>query len=749
MVEFSDSASAMAIFPASPSNRLLQENRILVIDDQGEDLQILRATLAAEHYEVFYLHSGREVFDAILVRLPHLILLRIDLPDIDSDEVCKRLKANPKTQAIPVILISASNTGHQQLKAFEMGCADYIQSPLQPEEVRMRVRNQFDLQATRRQLNQLNQELEQRVLERTLQLQTVHQRLKASEERLESILNTLQDVVWSAAIQPFQILYLNPAATTLYQRPLDDFLVNSDLWLEMIHPDDRTEVIESINAMTGRGTLDIEYRIIRSNGETRWVRNRSRLVIGDRDDVSVRIEGLITDISDRKRAEKQLIHDALHDGLTQLPNRTLFIERLETALKRQRRRPDYQFAVLFLDLNRFKLINDSLGHGAGDRLLVEVANRLLQCIRSIDTVARLGGDEFTILLDDIADTDDVFSCVRRIQTELGLPVEINGNPVFTGCSIGVVIAHQHYAAAADLLRDADIAMYRAKEKRQAGYELFDQAMHDQSMRRLKLENDLRTGLERQEFELHYQPIMTLEKQTLLGFEALVRWRHPDEGMISPGEFIPIAEETGLIVPLGNWILEQACGQICQWQRRYPQHRHLKININVTSQQFREPSLLSTLDALLAKTCINGECLRLELTESTLIHETEATIDTLNKIRQRNIQISIDDFGTGYSSLSYLSRFPINNLKIDQSFVGRMHLEAENLEIVRTITTLAHTLDMDVTAEGIERSEQIEKLQEFGCEYGQGYFFSPPLTADAAEKQLITWAPLGLRGGVKL
>jgi diguanylate cyclase (GGDEF)-like protein len=460
-------------------------------------------------------------------------------------------------------------------------------------------------------------------------------------------------------------------------------------------------------------------------------------VIGDRDDVSVRIEGLITDISDRKRAEKQLIHDALHDGLTQLPNRTLFIERLETALKRQQRRPDYQFAVLFLDLDRFKLINDSLGHSAGDRLLVEVANRLLQCIRSIDTVARLGGDEFTILLDDIADTDDGLNCVRRIQTDLSLPVEINGNPVFTGCSIGIVITDQHDAAAADLLRDADIAMYRAKEKRQAGYELFDQAMHDQSMRRLKL-SKLWGPLQ------YYQPIMALQNQTLLGFEALVRWRHPDEGLISPGEFIPIAEETGLIVPLGNWILEQACGQICQWQRRYPQHRHLKININVTSQQFREPSLLSTLDALLAKTCINGECLRLELTESTLIHETETTIDTLQSIRQRNIQISIDDFGTGYSSLSYLSRFPINNLKIDQSFVGRMHLEAENLEIVRTIAALAHTLDMDVTAEGIERSEQIEKLQEFGCEYGQGYFFSQPLTPDAAEKQLTTWAPLGSR-----
>jgi diguanylate cyclase (GGDEF)-like protein/PAS domain S-box-containing protein len=740
MFEFSDGSSSINVLADYPPKRLTQDNRILLIDDSTQNLGLLSSALAGGSYDVYCAKSSAEAFRAILDRLPHLILLNISLPDSDGYEVCKQLKKNHKTRFIPVIFISSSNTPFNKVKAFETGGADYIQIPTQPEEVLIRVRNQLELQAARHQLFQLNRELEQRVLERTLQLQTVHQRLKASEERLESILNTLQDVVWSAAVHPFQMLYLNPAATTLYQRPLEDFLINSELWFEMIHPDDRTEVMESINAMSGRGSLDIEYRILRSNGETRWVRNRSRLVIGDKDGVSIRMEGLISDISDRKRAEKQLIHDALHDGLTQLPNRTLFIERLENALKRQQRRPDYTFAVLFLDLNRFKLINDSLGHAAGDRLLIEVSNRLLQCIRSMDTVARLGGDEFTILLDDIVDTADALNCVKRIQTELSLPIEINGNPVFTGCSIGIVMANKNYTAAADLLRDADIAMYRAKEKRQKGYELFDQVMYDQSMRRMQLENDLRSSLEKKEFELYYQPIISLQDQSILGFEALVRWQHPHEGMINPGEFIHIAEETGMIVPIGNWILEQACLQINHWQQKYPQHQNLKINVNVTSQQFREPTLLKTLDELLENVGINGEHLRLEITESTLIHETEVTIDTLHEIRQRNIQISIDDFGTGYSSLSYLSRFPINNLKIDQSFVGRMHLDSDSLEIVRTIAALAHTLDMDVTAEGIERPEQLEKLREFGCEYGQGYLFSQPLNNGAAEKLLATWQP---------
>lgn len=695
--------------------------------------------LAEQHYIADCACSFTQALQAVVIQQPEIILLNGTGLDVNILDFCQGIKTLSGMETVPIILISDSHHSLDKVKALKFGCADYITRPFDLEELVIRIHNQLEYQTARKQRDQLNKELEQRVLERTLQLQTVHQRLKASEERLESILNALQDVVWSAAIDPFQILYLNPAAAGLFQRPTEDFLINSGLWFETIHPDDRPEVLESMHTITGRGSLDIEYRICWSDGEVRWVRNRSRVVVTNHDSVSVRIEGIVTDISDRKRAEKQLIYDALHDGLTQLPNRTLFMERLESALKHQKRRSGYCFAVLFLDLNRFKVINDSLGHIVGDRLLVEVANRLLQCVRSVDTVARLGGDEFTILLEDIAHQSDVLDCVQRIQKILGQPINVNGSTVFTGCSIGVVIADTTYSNASDLLRDADIAMYRAKDNPKPGYEVFNQTMYAQTKRRLQLENDLRLSIEQQDFQLHYQPIIALKTKTILGFEALVRWTHPIEQLILPHEFITIAEETGLIVPLGSWILEQACCQARAWQKQFSGLGSLKININMTGQQFREPGLLTLLDNLLSETGLAATNLRLELTEGTLIQDTEAIIETLKQIRQRHIQISIDDFGTGYSSLSYLSRFPINNLKIDRSFVGRMHHDPDSFEIVRTIAALAHTLGMDVTAEGIEHQEQIDQLTQLNCEFGQGYFFAPPLSAVEAEAFLQTWS----------
>ncbi|PSN18409.1 response regulator receiver protein [filamentous cyanobacterium CCP5] len=719
--------------------------KILIVDDSPDNLRVLASALSNCSYDIRCAKSGLMALKALEAERPNLILLDVRMPDLDGYEVCQRLKSNPVTRDIPVIFLSALDAAADKVKAFEMGGADYITKPFQIEEVMVRVRNQLELQSARSRLDLLNSELEQRVQHRTLQLQSANHQLRTSEERLEGILNALQDIVWSAAIHPFQILYLNPAAATIYQRPFQDFLVYSDLWFDIIHPSDRDEVLESIQAIHTRGEIDIEYRIVCPDGEIRWLRNRSRLMITDHT-VAVRIEGIISDISDRKRAEQRLVHDALHDALTQLPNRTLFIERIESALRRKQRHPDYTFAVLFIDLDRFKIVNDSLGHGTGDRLLVEVANRLLQCIRASDTVARLGGDEFTILLDDIASTTDVINCVKAIQTELKHPITINGNTVFTGSSIGIVVATAAYTNACDLLRDADIAMYRAKETRQSGYELFDQAMYAQTMRRLQLENELRISLERSEFEVYYQPIYALRDRgtggdksdhRLLGFEALLRWHHPQEGLINPTEFIPIAEETGLIVSMGRWVLEQACRQIRQWQERYRAYGNLKVSVNITSHQIWDSTLLDTLDHVLETVQLSGQHLRLELTESTLMQQTDVAIATLKRIRQREIQISIDDFGTGYSSLSYLSRFPIDNLKIDQSFVGCMHADSDSFEIVRTIIALAHALGMDVTAEGVELPDHIHLLQPLQCEYGQGFFFSPPLRAAEAEHLLAT------------
>ncbi|MGD1940692.1 MAG: EAL domain-containing protein [Leptolyngbyaceae cyanobacterium] len=700
------------------------------MDDSFFYREAIGAILREQGYDTHCIGDGAMALKLIPALLPDLVLLDAHMPGLDGYEVCRQIKSTPQTHHIPIIFVSTSKAAGDRVKAFEVGGVDYLTKPFELEETLLRIRNQLEIQNTQKHLNEVNSDLEQRVFKRTLQLKTVHNRLKASEERLENILETLQDIVWSAAIEPFQILYLNPAAAKIYHRPLEDFLKDSRLWFEVIHPDDRPEVVECMNSLTSRGSIDIEYRIVWPNGQVRWVKNRSHIVVGEDDMASIRVEGLVTDISDRKRAEVQLIHDALHDGLTQLPNRTLFVDRLETALARKHRSPNYGFAVLFLDLDRFKVVNDSLGHAAGDQLLIEVANRLLGCVSAGDTVARLGGDEFTILLDDVDATVEAITCVQKIQAALSQPAKINGTTVFTGCSIGIVVATTAYTAGLDLLRDADIAMYRAKESHQSSYEVFDLEMHARLMRRLKLEHDMHVGLENREFKLVYQPIVALKTEAIVGFEALVRWDNPKEGVINPTEFIPIAEETGFIIPLGEWILAEACRHLKQWQQIAPRFRHLRVNVNIAGSQLWDPELLSKLDQILIDVGLSGHYLRLEMTETTLIEQTEKVVSVLRQIRQRGVQLSIDDFGTGYSSLSYLSRLPIDNLKIDQSFVSRMHLEADSLEIVRTITALAQTLGMDVTAEGIELEVQLYLLKELNSEFGQGYYFSKPLSAEA-------------------
>jgi diguanylate cyclase (GGDEF)-like protein len=455
------------------------------------------------------------------------------------------------------------------------------------------------------------------------------------------------------------------------------------------------------------------------------------VAVRDRRDRALRMAGSLTDIT----------KDKVADALTGLPNRVLFMDRLGRALERAKRDRDLRFAVLFLDLDRFKVINDSLGHLVGDQLLITVARRLMGCLRASDTVAhfpdqatvaRLGGDEFTILLEDIQDIANALAVADRIQKELALPIRLNGSEVFTSASIGITLGPAGYSQPEELLRDADAAMYCAKNGGKARCEVFDAAMRAQALTRLQMETDLRHGIERQEFCLHYQPILALVEDRFVGFEALVRWQHPERGLLLPAEFIAVAEETGLIVPLGWWVLGEACRQMRAWHVSFPIDPPLMVSVNLSSKQFLQSDLPDRIEQLLGETGLDPGSLKLEITESAIMKDPESASTILARLRTLGVRVGLDDFGTGYSSLSYLHRFPIDTLKIDRSFIRQMDTTEENLQIVKTIVGLAHNLAMDVIAEGVETEGQRRRLAALDCEYAQGYYFSSPGDSAAAE-----------------
>ena len=441
---------------------------------------------------------------------------------------------------------------------------------------------------------------------------------------------------------------------------------------------------------------------------------------------------LLAEIAERQRMEEQLQHDALHDVLTDSPNRALCLNRLEHVIERAKRHEAYSFAVLFLDLDRFKVVNDSLGHLIGDQLLIAFVHRIEACLRPGDTLARLGGDEFTILLDDIKDASSAIHTAKQIQKELTLPFNLRGHEIFTSVSIGITLSASDYEQPQNLLRDAETAMYRAKERGKACYEIFDPGMHQNAVVRLQLENDLRRAIERQEFQVHYQPIVAIETGRLCGFEALVRWQHPDKGIVYPTQFIPVAEETGLIVPLDQWVLRQACRQICLWQKQYPANIPLTISVNLSAKQFSQPNLALQVKQILQDTGLDACSLKLEITESVLMDNAESAKSMLLQLKALGIQLLLDDFGTGYSSLSYLQRFPIDVLKIDRSFISNTNVGGQDFKIVQTIVTLAHALGMDVIAEGVQTETQLAFLNQLQCKYAQGYFFSKPMNTEVTE-----------------
>jgi len=437
--------------------------------------------------------------------------------------------------------------------------------------------------------------------------------------------------------------------------------------------------------------------------------------------------------TDRTHDEKQLLHYyAFHDALTGLPNRILFMAVLGRAVERAKRRDDYSFAVLFLDFDDFKAVNDSLGHEIGDQLLIGSAHRLESCLRTEDTAARLGGDEFVILLEDVPDVSDATRVAERVQAALALPFNLNGHEVCVSVSIGIAMSETGYRQPEDVLRDADIAMYRAKSLGKVRHEVFDTAMRAHAAARRESETGLHRALERQEFRLHYQPIVSLATGRLAGLEVLLRWQHPQRGLIPPAEIIPIAEETGLIIPIGQWVLREACRQVSAWQAQFPTDPPLTVSVNLSGRQFAQPDLVEQIEQILQETGLDAGSLRLEITESVLMEHAESATTTLSQLRGLGVRVQLDDFGTGYSSLGYLQHSSLNTIKVDRTFVGRMDVDGDNSEVVQAIVALAHNLGMDVIAEGVETAEQLAQLKALECEYGQGNHISRPVDSKLAE-----------------
>ncbi len=559
---------------------------------------------------------------------------------------------------------------------------------------------------------------------------------QAAKARLDHLLSASSGVILSCrADSDHGATFVSRSVKTVLGYEPDEFLKEPAFWLEAVHPEDREEVEAMFAYVSEVGNLVHDFRIRHRDGGYRWLRDELRLSVPSNGRGSGEIAAYWIDITESKSLEEQYLHDAFHDTLTNLPNRALFEDRLRVSFARGRRRKGSTFAVLYVDLDRFKNVNESLGHALGDRLLVAASRRLLKCVRFGDIVARLGGDEFIIILEDIKDRADIETTATRIQTEIGRPYDLGGETeAFASVSIGIAVAHPALERPEHLVRDAETAMFRAKASGRACHVVFDGAMRDKAMTALRLETDLRRAVERNEFVLHYQPICRLKEGAVAGFEALIRWRHPTRGLILPGQFISQAEETGLIIPMGEWALREACRQMRSWQEIFPETPPLSISVNLSSKQLL-PGFAGRVRDILSETGLDPACLRLEITESTIIDDPDWAAGLFAELRGMKVRVLIDDFGTGYSSMNYLSKLSIDGLKIDRSFIGAMSPSGEGLEIVRMILALARNLGLTVVAEGVETAEQMEFLRWLNGEFAQGFFFAEPLDPVAAQRFL--------------
>jgi diguanylate cyclase (GGDEF)-like protein/PAS domain S-box-containing protein len=677
----------------------MRQARILVVEDESIVAADIQDRLESLGYEVpATVASGEKAVEQAGALRPDLVLMDIQLKGrMDGVEAADQIR---QRFGIPVIYLTA-NADHptvQRAKVTEP--FGYVIKPFEERELHT-------------------------TIEVGLYKHQAEQSLKESEERYRLLVELSPEAIIVQSDD--KIVYANPAAANLFGAASAETLLGLAV-ADFVHPDHYENLRAHERHLRGKQQSDLKAeKFVRLDGQVRDVEVvMASVTYGGR----LATQILTRDITERRRAEEQLLHDAFHDSLTGLPNRALFIDHLRLAVNHCRRRKGYLFAVLFIDMDRFKIINDSLGHLVGDELLITIARRLEICLRDGDTIARLGGDEFTILLDGIKDYSDAQRVAERVQEVLEQPFSLAGRELFITASVGIKYSGGGDEQPEDLLRDADTAMYSAKALGKAQYQVFDARMHSHALTLLQIESDLRRAIDREEFQINYQPIVSLESGRICGFEALVRWRHPERGLILPSDFIPIAEETGLIIQIDRWVLKQACLQMRRWQEALPVTRRMKISVNLSCKQFMQPTIVGQVLETLRETGLDPSSLKLEITESVMMERGDYTMSVLERLSKAGIELSLDDFGTGYSSLSYIHHFPVTALKIDQSFIKRIGGE-QNGEIVRAVIALARNLGMEVVAEGIETVMQLDQLKALGCEQGQGYYFSEPVGEESA------------------
>jgi diguanylate cyclase (GGDEF)-like protein/PAS domain S-box-containing protein len=702
-------ASSSTIFCNMPANILIVEDEKIV----ARDLQLALEDLG---YQVAAIaDSGELAIQQATDLRPDLMLMDIRLAgEMDgitaAQTIVERLE-------IPIVYLTAHSDEQTLARAKTTRPLGYLIKPFAEQELRA-------------------------VVEIALYKHEMELRLQENAQWLSTVLHSIGDGVLTTDAEGL-ITFLNPVAEKLTGWSCAKAMGRPSQEVFKLILENNRKILDNpiTNALkTGKAvTLPPFTLLVRRDGIEIPIEDSVAPISQHKGTVPIqndtgKITGAVVifrDVTQQRQNAKKLHRHAFYDNLTNLPNRLWFRERLTDAVERFKRQPDYLFAVLLLDLDRFKVINDTMGHPAEDQLLAAVADRLVRASRVMDTVTRLGGDEFAILLECLKTEQEAFKVAERILKELSLPIYIDNQEVFTNASIGIVMGSSHYEDIAELIRNADIAMYRAKAQGQGLYEVFDADMRDQILEASRIERDLRRGLQRNQFVVYYQPVVSLATENAIGVEALVRWQHPQRGLMAAGEFMPIAEDTGLSVMIDWWVAREACQQVKNWQDQYPELSSLRLSINLSGLQIIQPVLVERISHILTMTELDPQDLTLELTETTLIEKPEQATTVLKKLDQLGIRLSLDDFGTGYSSLSYLQRFPVKSLKIDRSFVHKMETDSESLEIVRATVSLGKTLGLAVVAEGIETAPQLDLLKQMGCDYGQGYYFAqpcPPLQA---------------------